>query len=221
MIAANKTYCNFYTIIELLVVLVIVGIIFGVSMAGLTRMAGRQGESGAVRTLSSQLSLARSYAVVKNKYVALLLPDRSICTDKFDTPVLQPYLHTKTRICLVKNFDSTASFPATPVAVFDSWLDGNEWESMPDGACAAIDDAGVAQVTDIAFDGNSGLKSSAIIFKSSGVVAGGKTATISVSMGKYIPGKGLVYETKSGPRFGWDITVNPYTGRTGYEKQSN
>ena len=64
MIAANKTYCNFYTIIELLVVLVIVGIIFGVSMAGLTRMAGRQGESGAVRTLSSQLSLARSYAVV-------------------------------------------------------------------------------------------------------------------------------------------------------------
>lgn len=220
MTLTNSKICKIYTIVELLVVLVIMGIILSVSMAGLSRMAGRQGESGAVRTLSSQLSLARSYAVVKNKYVALLLPDDTGFTEKFDTPVLQPFLYTKARICLVKNFDTTASPPTTPTAEFDSWLDANEWESIPSGACASVDTTGLAQVTDIAFDGNSGLKSSAIIFKPSGAIASGYSATISVFMGKYIPGRGLVYDTKSGQRFGWDITVNPYTGRTGYEKQS-
>lgn len=219
----HKTTRSYYTIVELLVVVVIVGILLSVSMSGINRMLGRQGAIGAVRTLSSQLALARSYAVVKNAYVAILLPDAAMYTDKFDTtPALQSYLYTKTRVCLVKDFNITATPPITPIATFDSWIDGNEWQTLPSGTCASIDTTiGVGQVTDIAFDGNTGLKSSAIIFKPSGTLGGGYSSTISVFTGKYVPLRGLIYATKAGQRLGWDLTINPYTGRTSYEKQSN
>ena len=163
---------NKFTLIEVLMVLLIAGILLGVSLAGLSRMLGRQGASGAVRSLSAQLALARSYAVVKNSYVALLLPDDNGTYSSFIANNLSFYCYTKSRICLVSNFDSTATPSA---AKFAGWIDGNEWQNLPSGVCAQFDtvlpSSAPFQVTGI--DGNAALNSTAIVFTTNGTVAGG------------------------------------------------
>ena len=210
---------NNFTIIELLMVVLIAGILLGVSVAGFSRMLGRQGASGAVRSLSSQIALARSYAVVKNAYVAVLLPDDSTYTVNFDTtPVLQAYTFSKVRICVVNQLDASTT-PAT--AQFYSWIDGNEWESLPSETCVSMDVVS-AQVQNIQVDATTGMKSTAVIFKPSGVIVGDGTnpASIIVFMGKYVNGK-LVYQTKSGKKNDWIIEMNPFTGRASYAKQTS
>jgi Tfp pilus assembly protein FimT len=225
---------NNFTIIELLMVVLVAGILLGVSMAGFSRMLGRQGASGAVRSLSSQIALARSYAVVKNAYVAVLLPDETDTDHAAGSPVpaystfktqgLSSYCYSKARICLVTNFDSTVT-PST--AKFAGWIDGNEWQDMPDGACAQIDtvppSSAPFQVTGV--DGNAALNSTAIVFTTNGTVAGGNNIGMSIFMGKYIvvsPTAGsLKLTNKSGKNNDWNITVNPFTGRASYEKQTN
>ncbi|MFA6104552.1 MAG: GspH/FimT family pseudopilin [Victivallaceae bacterium] len=220
----NRTTRSKFTIVEILVVLVIAGILLSVSMAGLTRMMGRQGASGAVRTLSSQLALTRSYAVVKNTYVALLLPDDNAAYSSFKTQGFSSYCYSKARICLVSNFDSTVT-PST--AKFAGWLDGNEWQNLADGACAQFDtvppSSAPFQVTGV--DGNVNLNSTAIVFTPAGAVAGGNNVNISVFMGKYVTPSStegsLSYTNKSQKNNDWNITVNPFTGRASYEKQTN
>ena len=215
---------NKFTLIEVLMVLLIAGILLGVSLAGLSRMLGRQGASGAVRSLSAQMALARSYAVVKNSYVALLLPDDNGTYSSFNANNLSSYCYTKSRICLVTNFDSTATPSA---AKFAWWIDGNEWQNLPSGVCAQFDtvlpSSAPFQVTGI--DGNAALNSTAIVFTTNGTVAGGNNINISVFMGKYVtpgPNAGnLVFTNKSGKTSDWNITVNPFTGRASYEKQTN
>ncbi|MEI8248187.1 MAG: prepilin-type N-terminal cleavage/methylation domain-containing protein [Lentisphaerota bacterium] len=225
---------NKFTLIEVLLVLVIAGILLGVSLAGLGRMFGRQGASGAVRTLSAQMALARSYAVVKNSYVALLLPDATdtdhdtnpaiTVYSNFNKQNLSSYCYSKSRICLVTNFDSTTT-PST--AKFAGWIDGNEWQNLPSGVCAQFDtvppSSAPFQVTGV--DGIAALNSTAIVFTTNGTVAGGNNVNISVFMGKYVtpgPNAGnLVFTNKSGKTSDWNITVNPFTGRASYEKQTN
>ena len=215
---------NKFTLIEILMVLLIAGILLAVSMAGLGRMLGRQGASGAVRTLSAQLALARSYAVVKNSYVALLLPDDNTTYSSFNANNLSSYCYTKSRLCLVTNFDSTTT-PSS--AKFAGWIDGNEWQTMPSGVCSQFDtvppSSAPFQVTGI--DGNAALSSTAIVFTTNGTVAGGNNIGMSIFMGKYVtpgPNAGnLVLTNKSGKNNDWNITVNPFTGRATYEKATN
>ena len=223
MTGMHRTTRSKFTIVEILVVLVIAGILLSVSMAGLTRMMGRQGASGAVRTLSSQLALARSYAVVKNTYVALLLPDDNAAYSSFLAAGLSSYCYSKSRICLVDNLAKTA----TPTADFVGWIDGNEWQNLPDGACAQFDtvppSSAPFQVKGV--DGNAALNSTAIVFSPNGTVAYGNNISISVFMGKYITPStttgSLKLTNKSGKSNDWNITINPITGRASYEKQTN
>lgn len=220
----HRTVRNKFTIIEILLVLLIAGILMTIALGGLGRMFGRQGASGAVRSLSAQLALARSYAVVKNTYVALLLPDDNDTYSSFKTQSLSSYCYSKARICLVTNVDA-APTPAT--AKFAGWVDGNEWQNLPLGVCAQFDtvppSSAPFKVTGI--DGNTALSSTAIVYTSSGTVAGGNNINLSVFMGKYVtPGPqagSLSYTNKSGKSSDWNITINPFTGRASYEKQSN
>jgi Tfp pilus assembly protein FimT len=79
-----------YTVVELLVVLVIAGLLTGLTVSGLRGALARQGAAGAVRTLSTKISLTQSFAVSKNRYVALLLPD----TDSFNASDLDGSTYT-------------------------------------------------------------------------------------------------------------------------------
>lgn len=211
MTGTCKTFTKFYTMVELLVVLFVVGILLAISMGGIGKLLGRQGASGAVRNISSNISLARSYAVMKNTYVAFILPDNNT---PFASDDLKWYRYSRARICLVKN--------ATPTAAeFVGWIDGNDWDIFPSGTCGYIN-AGQVTVTGITDLG--GINSPAIIFKPNGTLATGTDASIKIFRAKYIPtnvGKEMVYETKSEQGSGWEVSVNAFTGRSDYEKKSN
>ena len=232
MLAARKIIFKYYTMVEILVVLTVVGILLGISTAGINGMLKRQGASGAVRSISSKISLARSYATVKNAYVALLLPndnptppgDPSV--GKYNTGFsindsLKHFLYAQNRLCLV-----TPSVINTGDYTFDSWIDGNEWDNLPSGTCAYIS-ANPVRVDSLTINAGgtdyTSRTSSAIVFKPNGMLANGSSVLIKVFMARYIltvSGGNLVYETKSGQNKAWEISINPFTGKASYEKKS-
>lgn len=218
---------NNFTIIEILMVLLIAGILLAVSIRGLTGLTKGQGAAGAVRTISSKLSMARSYAVVKNRYVAILMPNdntltpspdftANYITDNFTAvDALKNYFYTQMRLCYV-NYD--VSDPNNKKYVFDDWIDGSEWYELPDGTCAYII-ANPIKVLNITIDGTPNLNAPAVIFRPSGLLAGSSEVTLKVFMATYNPlANALVYQRKSGAGLGWDITINQFSGRVSYAK---
>lgn len=212
---------NKFTLIEILMVLLIAGILLAVSIRGLTGLTKGQGAAGAVRTISSKLSLARSYAVVKNRYVAMLMPnDNNLIpafpyTQNFTTEVLKEYFYTQMRLCYVKYDTSDLS---NKKYVFDDWIDGSEWYGLPDATCAYIE-VNPIKVFNITIDGTSNLNAPAVIFRPSGLPAGNSEVTLKVFMATYNPlANALVYQRKSGAGLGWDITINQFSGRVSYAK---
>ena len=137
-----------YTIIELLVVLVIAGLLTGLTVGGIKGALARQGAAGAVRTLASEISMARSFAVSKNRYVALLMADEddyngdlkgSTKTTGSNNPIPNDntdnfnnsFPFTKNRICFLKT-------PSGGNYEWDSWVQGYEWRSLPSKTIAFI-----------------------------------------------------------------------------------
>jgi type II secretory pathway pseudopilin PulG len=223
-----------YTIIELLVVLVIAGLLTGVTITGIKGALARQGAAGAVRTLSSKISLARSFAVSRNRYVALLLPDDTGLNgdlngaSKHNDPIetgntnnfSNDYFFTQTRLCYV-NKDTSVS---PSVYNFDRWVDGYEWQKLPSKTIAFIvseadspEDSNSTPVKEI--DGDTNKQSSAIIFNPSGALINASDVIIRVYRAAYIPAtstKNFVWQGKETPGGGWKIGINGFTGRTSF-----
>lgn len=249
MVATGNNLKYNYTVIELLVVIVIVGILLAVSMGGLSMMNKRQGAAGAVRTISSKISLARSYAVVTNRYVALLIPTNNkqnptelSLVDFFNDPEdhlinytrynytsdggddnFKNYYYTQTRLCFVE-FNGTNY-------IWKEWIDGNSWDSLPNGTCAYILSC-PKQIINI--DSNNSKNSAAVIFKPTGIPLGDEEIKIRAFMGIYIVDKDVVklpktasdrYNANKTVRtysklISWVITINAFTGRSDYVKNN-
>ena len=218
-----------YTIIELLVVLVIVGLLTGITMSGINGALARQGAAGAVRTIAAKVSLAQSFAVSKNRYVALLIPDDDNFNGDLDgasetddpipasnTDNLDDYIFTQSRICYVTKDTSGA----TPVYTFDSWVQGYEWQKLPSKTVAFIvsESAGTetsnsAQVEDVEV---SGQDSSAIIFKPSGALINASDVIIRAYRAVYKPKispSNFIWQGKEEANKGWKIGIRGFTGR--------
>ncbi len=230
MFSTRKTIFKNYTMVEILVVLAIVGILMGIALGGINGMLKRQGASGAVRNISSKLSLARSYAVMKNSYVALLVPcnrqalptsaaeatkigllEPPATNFDYTSPGLKNYF-TQTRLCVV-----TPNTAVTPVTyTFCSWIDGNEWDSLPSGTSVYIYES-PQQVT-----GADGANFSAVVFSSNGVLVGSNPAKLKAFMASYVSSNvGILQLVFEGKRVnGWKISINPFTGRASYEKEN-
>lgn len=220
-----------YTIIELLVVLVIAGMLTGLTIAGIKGVIARQSTAGAVRTLSTKLSLAQSFAVSRNRYVALLLPDDSDfnndldgCTESSSTSDIpipssntdnfdNDYPFTRNRMCYVTRNSSTGEYE------FDRWIEGYEWQRLPSKTIAFIvsessgcETSNSAQVVDV--DGTS--NSSAVIFKPSGALVDAGNVVIRVYRAAYVPAalaNNFFWQGKEDPTRGWKIVINGFTGR--------
>ena len=234
MLAKRKIIFKAYTMVEILVVLAIVGILAGIALKGIGGLMGRQGASGAVRNIGTKLSLARSYAVMKNSYVALLLPNNnpdppgtsfafttgfSDADPNKSNAIKQNFFYKNSRLCIV-----TPSVSTGGVYTFNSWIDGNEWDELPAGACVYISNKPI-QVDGLTINFNgvdlaTVAKSSAVVFNPSGILVGGSNVTIAAFMGRYVDNK-LDYGTKSGDKNAWLITVNPFTGRASYAKSTD
>lgn len=225
-----------YTIIELLVVLVIAGLLTGITITGIRGALARQGAAGGVRTLAAKISLAQSFAVSKNRYVALLMPDDDgfngdldgatttddpITTDNTEN-IDNSFFFTQNRLCYVTKNTSGAS----PVYEFDSWVKGYEWQRLPSKTVAFIvfeassgttpaQNSNSAQVTGIGAGGNG--ESSAIIFKPSGALINASNVIVRVYRAAYLPNDSTTnfyWQGTEEPNKGWKIGINGFTGRT-------
>ena len=212
-----------YTIIELLVVLVIAGLLTGITMSGIKGALGRQGATGAVRTLAAKISLAQSFAVSKNRYVALLMPDDDgFNADFTGSPIKNDntanfddnFWFTQNRLCYVTK-DTSGIYN------FERWVNGYEWQKLPSKTVAFIadgtigtDDSTPAQVEKI--DGTTGKNCSAIIFKPSGSLVSAKNVIIRVYRADYISKystTNFLWQNKKDTSKGWKIGIRGFTGR--------
>lgn len=111
-----KTRTNGFTLIEMLVVIVIIGILIGLSVPAVTTLMKSGGVSAASRHVSSTLSLARQYAITHRVYARVVFP--------YTTPVSQQDMRYRT-YAVVTNRDNT---------VAAGWGYVTKWEYLPPGA---------------------------------------------------------------------------------------
>ncbi|MFA6717187.1 MAG: hypothetical protein WC082_01000 [Victivallales bacterium] len=226
-----------YTIVELLVVLVIAGILTGLTISGIKGAIARQGATGAVRSLATKISLAQSFAVSRNRYVALLMPDydelnnspENIDNNNYGYKISDKtvnsawtnhysYCFTKNRLCFVDK-NSSGEY------VFNSWVEGYEWQKLPAKTVAFItdqgDDSATVQVKDMPDPTHSDPSShlvtcSAMIFKPSGALVNAKSTIVRIFRAAYIPTvseKSFIWQGEENRNKGWKIAINGFTGR--------
>jgi prepilin-type N-terminal cleavage/methylation domain-containing protein len=212
-----KRYRNNFTLIELLLVIGIMGILLAVGASGLRNLTGGAGVTGTVRNLSSQLSLARSYAASRNRFVAVLLPDANISgvpsskTAGFtSSDTDKAKLFHKSRLCFV-------SYVSSGVYLFDSWIDDNSWVKW-DAGIAVFAHTNNVEVTDV--DGTSGKDSTAIVFANSGALISDDEPELRVLRANYNFEKNMFLYSVEGEDVdsSWKLNINPFTGRTSFEK---
>ena len=205
-----------YTLIELMMVLVIVGILLGVGIGALNFTVRSGGMSGTLQNLSSQLSMARSKAVAMNRFVAVLLPDAKLPaagitndeTSGFDTAEDRARLFTQSRICYVKLDNGKFKFVR--------WIENNPWVKWRKGVLVCASD-NYDQVLDV--NSENGKNSTAIVFTNSGTLTHDGITKIQLFRAIYHPDTSrLEYTTKAKIGHGWLVTVNPFTGRVNYGK---
>jgi type II secretory pathway pseudopilin PulG len=223
-----------YTIVELLVVLVVTGLLTGLTVSGIKGALARQGAAGAVRTLGTKISLAQSFAVSRNRYVALLLPDYSLVNSDLGgstesstgTNIPIPasntaniddeYLFTQNRMCYVEKVLDTTDKDGDGktddyIYSFERWVSGYEWQKLPSKTVAFVVSDSSASVDDSSscqvfnVDGTANKSSSALIFKPSGALVSAQDVVVRVYRAAYLPER----EKK---KFFWQGTETPEKG---------
>ena len=231
-----------YTIVELLVVLVIAGLLTGMTVSGIKGALARQGATGAVRTLANKISLAQSFAVSRNRHVALIVPDHEDINTDLKNPSEPEHKYEvansstgtsiwngeflscfrKNRLCYVTK-DSSVS---PTVYKFDRWVDGYEWQTLPSKTVAfitnesTVDNSTPKQVEDIPdpTDGDP-EKSTALIFKPSGGLVSASSVVIRIFRAAYDPDKStdhFIWQGTENKNKGWKIYINGFTGRSSF-----
>ena len=230
-----------YTIVELLVVLVIAGLLTGMTVSGIRGALARQGATGAVRTLANKISLAQSFAVSRNRHVALIVPDydqvnlnptkevytvsSNTDTTKFKTKYSSCF--TKNRLCYVTK-ETDGSYK------FDRWVDGYEWQTLPPKTVAFIteqssgDKSTPVQVTDVPDPTDPSdppnpaavVPTTALIFKPAGGLVSAQQIIVRIFRAAYLPyresgsEKVFYWQGTETEDKGWKIVINGFTGRS-------
>ena len=206
--------------VELLVVVSIIGILLAASLSSFPMLFGKQGLVGSVRTLSSKVSMTRSYAVTQGRHVALLIPDKTANT-AHNNAELKPYIYSYTRLCYVDSSNK-----------FDGWIEGEEWSQLANGTCAYIESPDtqsaplppppstnytVQKVTDV--NAAAGADCSALIFQSNGSLINSGNVVIRVNPALYNKEtQVLTFNIKGGTieQKRWNIVIAPFTGKATY-----
>jgi prepilin-type N-terminal cleavage/methylation domain-containing protein len=209
-----------YTLIEMLVVLVIIALLLGGSMAAINGITKRRQLVAGVRSLSKALSMAQSYAISRCTYVAFLLPDGGVSGHEPDPSGSKSTinkndlsLYRSYGVCFVSYDSSTGKY------TFYDWVPGEKWHTIPEGTSAYVKE-GAEIVESVKKDGSAIGNSTAIIFRATGNLVGDTEVKVSALPARFVPDMSppaLVFQNKT--EKGWIITINPFTGRAKYEKE--
>lgn len=171
---------SFYTLIEILTVVVIAAIIFAIGIPAFTTMIQGNTMTIAQRQFSSKISAARAYAISNKCRVALLLVENEAFLG--DNGRYSAY-----RVCLTDDSNN-----------FDSWIEGEDWKTLPEGILRYEGGAGstngdLVQVTGVPVLKGDGTPDSnqtfrAILFKKDGQTVNSNDVQFRLTRGRYAAG---------------------------------
>ena len=192
-----------FTLVELLVVTVIIGIIVGATVPAFTRLMTGNAVSYGLRMTTSQLNMARTEACARRKYVAVVFPNDSSAFSGNNIGYLCAY-----RSCYVTR-------NAANDYTFEKWVPGTKWEYLPRGAyfsSVAGLPLSVKKVKDeegTLLDANEHTVK-AVIFSSSGRAADKKAFAVEVREG--VVTDNSTVSRNNNPDNKLTAKVNSYTG---------
>ena len=202
----KRGFRKFYTLIEIMTVIVIAAILFGIGIPAFTTMIQGSNMTIAIRQLSAKIAAARAFAVTNattDTRVAVLL---------VETGVKDEYCYSAYRVCVV---DSSNAFL--------EWIEDENWKTLPKGVLRVIlsSDGATETVSINATDigGTASTTVKALIFKKDGQLTQTSSPSIRLSQGRYVGGN-LVFTERSndGNIINHPITVNPYSGKVTVEE---
>ncbi len=207
-----------YTMVEILMVIVIAAILFGIGIPAFSTMIRGNAMTISIRQLTAKIQAARSYAVTNRCYVALVFPKDATTTGSKNFKKGFPC--NTFRTCVVTSADAGSS------GTFESWIDGEEWKRFPVGIVIGENDSNFTgnvtvsdcDVRDIVDPPQTSLQktnfSRAIIFKPDGQLA--TVPVIRLAYGRYVPDTSAVVftEREDNKVVYHPVSVNQYTGKT-------
>lgn len=127
-----KQHRNPFTLMELLIVMILTGLLIGVTMPSFSKISTGQKLTQAAAEISGQISIARAYALANHCYTAVIIPTIEELRDnlpgerdKKDTSLLADYYNTTCRIGVITKKDKEFFFVM--------WMPGSSWVRLPQG----------------------------------------------------------------------------------------
>lgn len=197
----KRTVRKFYTLVEIMTVIVIAAILFGIGIPAFTTMIQGSNMTVAIRQLSAKIQAARAFAVSN--------PNRSkVAVLLMETGIKEDYCCSAYRVCVVDQDNK-----------FQEWIEDENWKTLPKGVLRnpvtspiTVTEIPTADTNDI---GGSSLTSApALVFKANGQLENSSSPTIELFQGRYVGGN-IVYTERnnSGNVIRHPIEVNKYSGK--------
>ena len=184
-----------YTLVEIMTVIVIATILFGIGIPAFSTMIRGSNMTMAIRQLSAKIQAARAYAVTNRCRVAVLMV--TTLTGTNDENKYSAY-----RVCVVNDSN-----------VWQSWIEDENWTALPKGVIRT--NSPTETVTSVPVDGiSSGTASiNALIFKKDGQLTASGGQTITLRQGRYVSDAAVYTERDSAGIVNHPIEITQYTGK--------
>lgn len=188
-----------YTLVEILTVIVIATILFGIGIPAFSTMIRGSNMTIAIRQLSAKIQAARAYAVTNRCKVAVLMVTALAGTN--DENKYSAY-----RVCVVNDSN-----------VWQSWIEDENWTALPKGIIRASQPAEeVASVPVDSISTETTKNVNALIFEKSGQLTATGNVTINLRQGRCLSGTAdPVYTERNGAGkiINHPIEITKYTGK--------
>ncbi|MCF7854075.1 MAG: prepilin-type N-terminal cleavage/methylation domain-containing protein [Candidatus Pacebacteria bacterium] len=204
-----------FTLVELLVVMVVLGILMAIAGPAFDKMTVGTGVDAGVRAVTGQLRMARQYAIANRKYVAVVLPDDTTFSNDTAAVAIHACQSDTETGTYTPVPDTSWEFLPTGAVVFEiTQSDRAEGASLP---ASPTDNCSMQVKVDVDDDGtDDDLDARAIVFRPTGALAASSTHVITIAQGYY--DSGIQLTQKTGEAKNWrEIHINPFTGRVKVE----
>ena len=118
---------HFYTLVELLVVVAIAAILFGLGLPAFNTLIKGNAMTSSINDLAGKIKATRAYAVANNCYTAIIFPCFNTNGGRNMSNLNRDLLNRSYRPCVVYPIDNEGKWN------FDSWIDGENWKTVENG----------------------------------------------------------------------------------------